>query len=63
MGGLRAMTLACGAIAWVLAVGACGGGNAGSGSGGGDVCSLPKQAGTCEAAIPRFWFNAASGRC
>lgn len=27
------------------------------------VCSLPQVVGPCEAAIPRYWFNAASGRC
>ncbi|XP_061722019.1 papilin isoform X2 [Cydia pomonella] len=28
-----------------------------------DVCSLPADVGLCRAAIPRFYFNAASGRC
>ncbi|XP_047994780.1 papilin-like isoform X4 [Leguminivora glycinivorella] len=28
-----------------------------------DVCSLPAEVGLCRAAIPRFYFNAASRRC
>ena len=27
------------------------------------ACGLPKVVGPCEAAIPRFWFNATTGRC
>jgi hypothetical protein len=27
------------------------------------ACGLPQVVGPCEAAIPRFWFNANSGRC
>lgn len=27
------------------------------------TCSLPKVVGPCEAAMPRFWFNAATGQC
>jgi hypothetical protein len=27
------------------------------------VCRLPKVVGPCEALIPRWWFNAASGKC
>ncbi|HRG97134.1 MAG TPA: BPTI/Kunitz-type proteinase inhibitor domain-containing protein, partial [Polyangiaceae bacterium] len=27
------------------------------------ACGLPKVVGPCEAAIPRFWFNASVGRC
>lgn len=27
------------------------------------ACGLPKVVGPCEAAIPRFWFNASAGRC
>ncbi len=34
-----------------------------SASDGGSLCDLPQVVGPCEAAMPRFWFNAASGRC
>ncbi len=39
-----------------------------SGSGGGagttgNVCELPKDVGPCDGAIPRWWFNAQSGKC
>lgn len=27
------------------------------------ACGLPKVVGPCDAAIPRFWFNASAGRC
>ena len=35
------------------------------GDGGGDAgaCGLPQMVGPCDAAIPRFWFNASAGRC
>lgn len=38
------------------------GGTSGDGDGG-DPCSQPKQAGPCEAAVPRFWFDSSTGKC
>lgn len=35
----------------------------GDGGGSGSVCDLPKQDGNCDGAIPRYWFNKATGEC
>lgn len=44
-----------------------GAGSAGSATGGtgggGDVCQLPQDSGPCDAAMRRWWFNAATGKC
>jgi hypothetical protein len=59
---------------WIPAASACGGdtsipgssGGSGAGAGGSagaDICSLPQEVGNCRGLIPRFWFNAATGRC
>ncbi len=39
------------------------GASPGSGGGGSQDCQLPKEPGNCLAAIPRWWFNAQSGKC
>jgi hypothetical protein len=39
------------------------GGMTGSGGGSGDTCTLPKESGPCEAAIPAWWHNPATGVC
>lgn len=38
-------------------------GGAGGEGGAGDVCSLPFEVGDCDAAIPVYFHNAATGRC
>jgi hypothetical protein len=38
-------------------------GSSGGAGSGGDVCKLPKEAGPCEAEIPRWWFNSATDKC
>jgi len=43
--------------------GAADGGAANGAAGDAGTCSLPKVVGPCEAAIPRFWFNVATGQC
>jgi len=43
--------------------GASSGGGAGASSGDAGLCSLPKEAGDCDGALPRWWFNAAAGKC
>ncbi len=37
------------------------GGTAGSDAGG--ICGLPQDPGPCDAAMPRWWFDAATGKC
>ena len=38
-------------------------GSNGDQSDGGTTCSLPKVRGTCDAAMPSYWFNAETGKC
>lgn len=38
------------------------GGTGGDGDAG-EPCSLPKQAGPCEAEVRRFWFDSSTGKC
>jgi hypothetical protein len=40
-----------------------GGGAGVGGSGDAGVCGLPMEVGDCEGAFPRWWFNAAVGKC
>lgn len=43
--------------------GAAGASTGGAAGGGGDICKLPQDSGPCDAAIRRWWFNDATGKC
>lgn len=43
--------------------GAAGTGTGGAAGASGDRCQLPAETGICSAALQRWWFNAATGKC